>query len=215
MPNNAKIAIIGSGNVGGTLGRRWAQSGHTVLFSSRHPESGQIKKLVADSGPTAGAAIVADAVRRSDVVLLATPWPATQAAVAEAGDLTGKILIDATNPLLPDLSCLEVGTTTSGAETVAGWARGARVVKAFNSIGANIMANPDMGGQPAVLFYCGDDEPAKRVVHDLGAQLGFDAEDAGPLTQARVLEPFALLWVSLAFTRGYGREFAFRIVRRG
>lgn len=215
MPNNAKIAIIGSGNVGGTLGRRWAQSGHTVLFSSRHPESDQIKKLVADSGPTAGATNVAEAVRRSDIVLLSTPWPTTQAAVAEAGDLTGKILIDATNPFLRNLSGLEAGTTTSGAEMVAGWARGARVVKAFNSIGANIMDNPDMGGQPALLLYCGDDAAVKAVVHDLAAQLGFNAMDAGPLTQARALEPLALLWVSLAYARGYGREFAFGIVRRG
>jgi predicted dinucleotide-binding enzyme len=208
------IGIIGSGNVGGTLGKRWAQGGHTVVFSSRTPGSDEMKRLVAQAGATALAATLADTVAAADVLLLATPWPATQAMLAAAGDMTGKTLIDATNPLLPDLSGLEAGTTTSGGEMVAAWARGAKVVKAFNSIGSSIMADAKLRGASALLFYCGDDEDAKGTVHDLAAELGFDAEDAGALTQARLLEPLALLWISLAFTRGFGREFAFQIIRR-
>lgn len=209
-----KIGIIGSGNVGGTLGKRWAQGGHTVVFSSRTPDSPEMKKLVAEAGTSARAATLSDTVPASDVLLLATPWPATKAMVAAAGDLTGKTLIDATNPLLPDLSGIEVGTTTSAGEMVAAWAPGAKVVKAFNSIGSSIMADPVLNGAKAVLFYCGDDEAAKRTVGSLATELGFDAQDAGPLTQARLLEPLALLWVSLAFTRGFGREFAFQLIRR-
>lgn len=129
-------------------------------------------------------------------------------------DLAGKVLIDATNPLLADLSGLAVGANTSGAEMVASWAPGARVVKAFNTIGANIMANTKFAAGPPVLFYCGEDAGAKKVVHDLASGLGFDARDAGPLTQARVLEPFALLWVSLAYPQGYGREIAFQLMTR-
>ena len=208
------IGILGSGNVGGVLGKRWAQAGHTVVFSSRNPASDEMRKLVADSGPHASAALITDVVAASDVLLLATPWPATKSILESAGSLDGKILIDATNPLLPNLSGLEVGTTNSGGELVAGWAPGAKVVKAFNSVGNSIMADPVLAGQSAVLFYCGDDEAAKHTVHQLIAELGFDAQDAGPLTQARLLEPLAHLWISLAFTRGYGRDFAFRIIRR-
>jgi predicted dinucleotide-binding enzyme len=134
--------------------------------------------------------------------------------LSSAGDLTAKTLIDATNPLLPDLSGLEIGNSISGGELVATWAPGAKVVKAFNSIGSSIMADAKLKGQSAVLFYCGDHEEAKKTVHSLAAELDFDPQDAGPLTQSRLLEPFALLWISLAFTRGFGREFAFQLIRR-
>jgi predicted dinucleotide-binding enzyme len=208
------IGIIGSGNVGGTLGTRWSALGHRVVFSSRNPQSDEMRKLVEGAGPGASADTVAEAVRASDVLLVATPWPATQQAVQSAGDLSGKVLIDATNPLLPDLSGLSTGTTTSGGEQVATWAGGARVVKAFNTIGFNIMKNPKFAGSPALLFYCGDDPDAKRVVHQLASELGFDARDAGPLRQARLLEPFALLWISLALKFGYGREIGFQLMTR-
>lgn len=210
------IGIIGSGNVGGVLGSRWAGLGHAVAFSSRNPESEEMRKLVTEAGPNSRAVTAGEAVAASDVILLATPWPATRGAVeGVAAALAGKILIDATNPLLADLSGLEYGTTTSGAEHVAQWAPGARVVKAFNSIGNTIMANPLFdGGRKAVLFYCGDDAAAKQAVQQLAGELGFDPHDAGPLTQARVLEPFALLWISLASRQRYGREFAFELMRR-
>lgn len=111
---DSTIGIIGAGNVGGTLGRRWAANGHNVVFGTR--------------------GTVAQTAASSQVVLLATPWPAARYAIAAAGDLTGKILIDATNPLLPNLASLDSGAT-SGGEQVAAWAKGARVVKAFNTIG--------------------------------------------------------------------------------
>ncbi|MEO8661208.1 MAG: NADPH-dependent F420 reductase [Bryobacteraceae bacterium] len=209
-----KIGVLGSGNVGGTLGRRWAQGGHTVVFGTRRPESDEVQALLAQAGPNARAASSIDAVAASDVVLVSTPWPATKEIVTACGSLAGKIVVDATNPLLPSLAGMEVGTTTSGAEMVAGWAPGATVVKAFNTIGSNVMADAAFGAEKALMFYCGDDAAAKAVVGELAAELGFDARDAGPLTQARLLEPLALLWISLAFAGGYGREFAFQILRR-
>ena len=209
-----QIGIIGSGNVGGTLGKRWAKNGHTVTFSSRDPKSAEMTRLVADAGATARADSVAAAAKASDVILLATPWPAVKSAIASAADLSGKILVDATNPLLPDMSGLEFGNTSSGAEQVAGWARGARVVKAFNTVGFNVMANPQFDGRRAVMFYCGDDPDAKRIVSQLASELGFDAQDAGPLKQARVLEPFALLWITFALVQGYGRDYAFQLIKR-
>lgn len=123
-------------------------------------------------------------------------------------------MIDATNPLLPGLTGLEIGTATSGAEQVAAWTRGARVVKAFNTVGANVMADPSFGGVKPVMFYCGDDKAAKAQVAELAASIGFDARDAGPLTQARLLEPFALLWISLALVHGYVLGIGFQLLER-
>ena len=209
-----KIGVIGSGHVGGALGIRWARGGHTVTFGSRDPGAADVTKLVAAAGSNARAATLADAAKSGDVLLLSTPWPATKDVVQGLGDLTGKIVIDATNPLLPDLSGLVLGTTTSGAEQVAGWARGAKVVRAFNTVGANIMEKPAFGQEKPVLFFCGDDAGAKGQVKKLVDELGFEGVDAGPLTQSRLLEPFALLWISLAYKAGLGREIAFKLLRR-
>jgi 8-hydroxy-5-deazaflavin:NADPH oxidoreductase len=209
-----KIGIIGSGNVGGALGGRWAKLGHEVTFGTRDPQGIRKQQLAAKTGGKTRAASFADTARDNDVLLLATPWPATQQVIEGLGDLHGKILIDATNPLLPDLTGLTHGTTTSGAEQVAGWARGAKVVKAFNTVGANIMENPAFEGHRPVMFYCGDDAQAKDVVKKLIGELVLEPMDAGPLTRARLLEPFALLWISMAFAQGMGRDFAFELLRR-
>jgi len=208
------IGILGSGNVGGTLGRRWAQTGHQVVFGTRDPSADEIKRLVSQSGATARAATLAEAAKDCEVLLLATPWGATKEVLNGLGDLSGKILIDATNPLRPRLDGLELGTTTSAAEQVAGWAAGANVVKAFNTVGFNIMANPAFSGGKPVMFVCGDDADAKRIAKQLADELGFEGVDAGPLTQARLLEPFALLWISLALSFGLGRDIAFKLLRR-
>src|SRR5215472_1296852 len=208
-----KIGILGAGNVGATLGTRWAKGGHQVVFSSREPDSQKMKDVVAKAGPNSKAASVAETVKSSDVIALTTPWTAAQDALKEAGNLSGKILVDVLNPLLPDLSGLEVGNTTSAGEMVAGWAKGAKVVKAFNTIGFPVMADPAINGKPVVMSYCGDDAGAKETVAQLAKELGFDARDAGPLTQARVLEPLALLWISLAYKQGYGTHWGFRVAK--
>ncbi len=207
------IGILGAGNVGGTLGSRWARGGHTVAFGVRDPNSEDARALVAKAG--AGKAVtIPEAARAADVLLLSTPWGAARQVIESLGDLSGKVFIDATNPLAADLSALTVGTTTSAGEQVAQWARGARVVKAFNTVGYNVMEKPAFGAGRALLFYCGDDAVAKQTVRALAEELGFDARDAGPLTQARLLEPFALLWISLAYKQGWGREFAFQTLGR-
>ncbi len=208
------IGIIGSGNVGGALGSRWAAGGHQIVFASRTPDSAEMKALVERAGPNARAGSAEEAVAASEVLLVATPWPATRAVVAGLGPLAGKILIDATNPILPRLAGLEFANTTSGAEQVAEWATGARVVKAFNTVGFNVMEEPNFGAQAATMFYCGDDAEAKQVARQLATELGFSGEDAGPLTRARVLEPFAMLWITLAMVQGYGRDIGFSLLRR-
>jgi 8-hydroxy-5-deazaflavin:NADPH oxidoreductase len=148
----------------------------------------------------------------AEVVALCTPWQGTRDAVAACGDLAGRVLIDCTNPLTPDFAALAVGHTISGAEHVAGWASGARVCKAMNQIGAPMMDAPRLAGAP-VMFVCGDDDAAKKTTIGLVESLGFEAVDSGDLTVARLLEPFALLWIHLALRRGFGTDWGFGILR--
>ncbi len=211
-----RIAIIGAGNVGGTLGARWAQKGHQIVFGVKNPDDERTRALVAKV-PGTRAALVADAAAGSEVVVLAVPWEAAHEAVRAAGPVTGKIVVDATNPVALGAGIsrgLQIGHTTSGAEEVARWATGARVVKAFNTTGWPNMADPSYGGQKAAMFICGDDEAAKKAVAGLAADLGFEVVDAGVLTIARLLEPVAMLWIHLAFARGWGTNFAYGILRR-
>jgi predicted dinucleotide-binding enzyme len=209
-----KIAIIGAGNVGGTLGAAWANRGHEVVFGVRDAAEPKLKELLARAGGKARAASVKDAAAAAEVAALTVPWPAAQDALRSAGDLRGKILLDCTNPLKPDLSGLTVGSTTSGAEQVAAWAPGARVVKIFNTTGFSNMANPEYREGRSMMLYCGDDAQAKKVAAELAAGLGFEPYDVGPLTEARLLEPFALVWIHLAVVQKMGTGFAFRLMRR-
>ena len=188
------IGIIGSGNVGGTLGERWAKLGHSVVFATRERAS------------------LEAAVKSADVVVLAVPWSAAKGLV-ESLDLKGKIVFDCTNPLKPDLS-LAVDSSTSAGEQVAKWAAGASVVKIFNTTGFNNMADPIYGGESTAMFYCGGDARAKAAAAKLASDLGFDPIDAGPIENARLLEPMAALWIWLAYKGGVGSNLAFRVMRR-
>jgi NADPH-dependent F420 reductase len=209
-----KIAVIGTGNVGSTLGRRWAQGGHQVIYGSREPDSPRVSKLVQDCGPNAAAASSSQAAAGAEVVVLATPWDATQAAVEAAGDLRGKIVVDCTNPFSGTSRALGGGQANSGGELVAQWAAGARVVKAFNTTGAGNMADPAYGDMAATMFICGDNPQARATVSGLAAELGFEVVDAGPLMAARYLEPLAMLWVHLAYSQAMGPAIAFKLLKR-
>lgn len=208
-----KIAVIGAGNVGGTLGKGWAKRGHAVTFAVRDVKDPKLQPLLKEASG-ARAALVAEAVAASEVVALATPWDATEAALCGAGNLGGKVLLDCTNPLKADLTGLAVGFATSGGEQVAGWAKGARVVKIFNTTGFPNMADPRYADGPAVMFYCGEDAEAKAVAAKLATDLGFEANDAGGIAVARLLEPYAMLWIHLALRQGFGTGFAFKLMRR-
>lgn len=209
-----KIGIIGTGNVGSALGKRWAASGHRVLYGSRDPQSEKIRELVLASGANARSATIRGAVEDSDIIVLATPWDATAQVVQSITNWQNKIIVDTTNPLNPGLQGLAVGHSTSAAEQIAGWAPEAHVVKAFNCTGANNMADPNYGGAAAAMFICGDDAAAKTTVLGLAQELGFDPVDAGPLSMARELEPLAMLWIKLAYVQGLGRNIAFKLLKR-
>jgi predicted dinucleotide-binding enzyme len=188
------------------LGIPCASASATSLTRRRRPWSAKI-------GGDARLAGVREAAQDADVVVLATPYAANGAAIASAGDLAGKILIDVTNPLGADLSWT-VGFNTSGAEEVAKLAPGARVYKAMNQVGFEVMADSTFAAGKPVIFVAGDEPAGKKVVLDLVAALGFDAVDAGGLAIARLIEPYAVLWIHLMARRNMGRTFAFSLLRR-
>ncbi|MBE9185373.1 NADPH-dependent F420 reductase [Microcoleus sp. LEGE 07076] len=212
-----KIGIIGAGNVGGTLGRILTQKNHSIVFGVRDPQSAKVQSAVASTGGNARAASVRQAASHGQILILATPWNGTQEAIAAAGDLTGKIIIDATNPieLTPAglAAGLTIGHTTSAAEEIAKWAIGAQIVKAFNNIGASCFENLQFGSQTATAFICGDNVDAKKIVTNLAQDIGFEVADAGELKQARLLEPLGMLWIHLAFS-GMGQDFAINLIQR-
>jgi predicted dinucleotide-binding enzyme len=212
-----KLAIIGAGNVGGTLGSAWAQkAGHDIFFGVTNPQSDKTRALLRTLGGKARAGTAAEAAGFSDTIVLTTPWPATEAAIRSMGDLRGKIILDATNPLAmnPDGLVLEIGHTTSAGEKVQAWANGASVFKTLNTTGFANMGNPVFHGRKSVMFVAGDDAANKPKVIDLVGALGFEVIDAGPLRNARLLEAHAMLWIDLTLYRGLGRDWAFAVLRR-
>ena len=208
-----KISVIGAGNVGGALGTGWAKAGHSIIFGVRDTNKPDVKALCAQIGATA--ASPQDAAREGDVVALALPWSVAENAVKSLGDLKGKVIVDCMNPLAMKNGALglERGYTTSGAEAVASWLPGAKVVKTFNQVGAEMMKAGARFETRPVMFLAGDDEGAKSTVSPLVAELGFEPLDAGALQQARILEPFAMVWINQALIRGLGRNWAFGVIR--
>ena len=205
-----RILIVGAGNVGGALGRAWLNRGHDVIYAVPDPQSPKYKSLPADRVKRlAGRA-------GADVVVLATPFPAAKDALEALGDLGGAILIDCTNPLGmgPDGLQLTVGFETSGGEQIASWAKNAAVFKTLNQTGAENMEVADSYRPKPVMFVAGDSSAKKPTVLGLIAELGFEPVDAGPLKQARLLEPFGMLWIELALKLGQTRDFAFSMIRK-
>ena len=212
-----KLAIIGAGNVGGALGANWAQKGHDMFFGVRDPKAEKTQALLKKIGGKARAGSAAEMAAFADVIVLSTPWPATEAAIRSMGDnIKGKIILDAINPLTrgPDGIALEIGHSISAGEKVQGWAAGASVFKTLNTTGFGNMANPVFNGVKSVMFVAGDDVANKPKVINLVGDLGFEVIDAGPLRNARLLEAHAMLWIDLALVRGQGRDFAFALLRR-
>jgi len=196
-----KVALLGKGSVGQALAAAFREAGHEVRFGVRAPEGPEQRSL-------------AEAAAWAEVVVLAVPYAAAGEVVTALPDWGGKVLVDATNPIAPALSGLSVGTTTSGAEQVAAKATGARVVKAFNTTGAENLADARYAGGRPLMPVAGDDPGAREQVRTLAASIGFEAVDAGPLAAARYLEPLAMTWIHLAYRCGLGRGFAFGLLRR-
>jgi 8-hydroxy-5-deazaflavin:NADPH oxidoreductase len=204
-----KIAIIGAGNVGKALSGSFVRAGHDVTISSQHPDNA--RAAAAETGAKA-AATNAGAVPSAEVVVLAVPYGALAEVVDELGDaLTGKVVVDATNPLRPDYQGLAV-EGTSAAEQVQARVKGAKVVKAFNTAFAARQADPLVDGTPLDAFVAGDDEQAKATVMELARSIGFHPIDAGPLELARALEALALLNIMLQIRNNWTWQTGWKLV---
>jgi len=207
-----RIAVIGSGSVGTGLARAWSALGHSVVIGSRSPKSERVAGLVAGIGNGVEAAGLGDSVVGAEVIVLAVPWSAAEESISRLGDVSGRVLIDATNPIARGLK-LDVGHTSSGGEQVAEWASGARVVKGLNIVDARLLDGRKLDGREISIPICGDDADAKRVVTTLIAELGFDVVDAGGLESSRLLEPLTLLMIRLSMKKNLGNEIGFRVLR--
>jgi predicted dinucleotide-binding enzyme len=204
------IAIIGAGNVGKALGQRCRAIAEPLVYGVPEPAKYEAPGHELNA-PVLG---VEDAIRQASIVILAVPHAAAADVAALLADWEGRILVDVTNPLAPKLDGLTVGTTSSAAEQLAAAANGARVVKAFNTTGAENLANPRYPLAAAFLPVCGDDADARAAIVDLALRMGFDAVDLGPLRAARYTEPFAMMWIHMAYACGHGRHFAFARMQR-
>jgi NADPH-dependent F420 reductase len=208
-----KIGTLGTGRMANKLAKLWTAKGHQVFFGSRNAH--KARQLAASLGPNANGGTQAEAVAFGEVILLAVPWTAAEETLKALGPFEGKILIDMTNPIKPTEAGMQLamGHTTSFAEEIARLVPGAKVVKAFNSIYFDNLDKPHYGAAKAGAFFCGDDDQAKAVVTQLSRDIGFDPVDSGPLTNARLLEPLAVLWMQLAFG-GNETDIAFALLRR-
>lgn len=197
------IAIIGSGNIGAGLARLFSST-HRVTLASRHPEQTKAKL------PGFAVADYASAAKAADLVILAVPFAEIPAIAAKLGSLAGKTVIDVTNPLAADYMSLTIGHTTSAGEAVQAAFPQARVVKAFNTVLAQVLAKAAAGAKslPTVLV-AGNHAGANAEVLQLAKDVGFSAFDTGPLTNARYLEPLAELGIQLAYGKGHGGEVGF------
>jgi predicted dinucleotide-binding enzyme len=180
------IGIIGSGNIGGTVGALWVKAGHRVLFSSRHPE--QLKKLVDDLGPLAGAGTVKEALNFGDVVLIAVPYGAyPQIGRDHSGAFRGKIVLDAGNAVPGRDGEIVAEATAQGIGiTSAKYLAGARIVRAFNTLNYRILAREaNRRGSRLAIPIAGDDQEALAVASRLVRDAGFDPVVVGSLQDAK------------------------------
>lgn len=209
-----KIAIVGTGSVGAVLGRRLGAIGHPITFVSRFPGSDRSNELLQLPGVVGVTSSLSDLDSNTPVIIYAGPYDHAQATLQGVDDFAGAILIDCTNPLNKTFDALQLGHCESAGERMGQWARGARVVKSFNTTSVATMAEPNYGEHQATQFYCGDDDAAKQVVAGLIHELGLEPVDAGPLRHARYLEATAMLYIHLAVRGGWGGNCALKILRR-
>lgn len=205
-----KIGIIGAGNIGGNLGAIWAKFGHEIVFGVRNPQSEKTQTLLSQITGNVTAKTLKEAAEFGEIVVIAIHWGVLPEVLAEIGSLlAGKTVIDCTNRMIQPAP----GSAATAAEEIARLAPGAKVFKAFNTLGANNLKNLKFGDRAASTFICGDDVESKKIVTQLAQEIGFDVVDVGGLNTAHLIESLAKLWVQIS-RNSTGREVAFTLLRR-
>lgn len=208
-----KVTVIGAGNMGAAFVKQLTRAGHQVNVTARHFEKAQ---TVAAANPGATAVASDNAAATAEVFVLATAYDDAVNALKSVGDLSGKVVIDITNPLTADYMGLTIGHSTSAAEEIAKAIPGAEVVKAFNTVFAQMLADgADLGnGQHLSVFVASDSERAKQTAKVLAESMGFSTVDAGGLKNARYLEAVAGLNIYLGYGAGLGTSIAPAWIKR-
>ena len=212
------ICILGSGRVGGTLAKRWANIGHTISLVVRDKTSPKATELAKDTrGTLFDNSELVKAFSGSKVIVNALPWLEVEKIFKPFADsLAGKIILDTTNPIKLGADEVKdgllIGHETSAGEQVKIFAPEAIVVKGLNTVGWEIMENPGLIPHQPVAFICGDDD-GKSIVSTLIWELGLRPSDVGSLKEARLTEPLGFLWIHLCFARQWGPEFVINPVK--
>jgi hypothetical protein len=207
-----KIGILGSGNVGQALAKGFLAEGREVLLATHEPDGDKGAQLKKDF-PQATVCTFAVAAEQGGLLVLAVPWSAAQSAIELAGveHTANKTVIDATNVIDRAGDTMVYGfPSRSAAEQIQQWLPESRVVKAFNTVGADLMYKPDFGGTKPTMFIAGNDADAKQQVSDMVMAFGWEPLDAGSLTASRELEAMALVWIRNSMSSG--RNHAFKML---
>lgn len=205
----AHYTVLGAGRLGGTLAKRLASLGHDIHVIVPKPEDAKYQELAALDGISIGSAGTESI--SGDLTFIATPWEATEEALRKLNLTEGQIIVDCTNPVSYGATgmTLAIDANTSAAELIKRWLPTAKVVKTLNQVGSDILSDPTALSPTPMMGIACDDDDAKSTVSTLLADIGFNAFDAGGLSNARLLEAFALLWMTQAFASGDPGGFAF------
>lgn len=204
-----KIAIIGTGNVGGALATKWSAAGHNILLGVKDIENFKGRELLQNEATSVHS--ITEAVKDAEIILIATPAPAAGDVARSLGDTTGKIIIDAMNVVM--------GRGPEGfsntADAILAATNTQKVIKCFNTTGFNNMENPVYNGVCLDAFMAGNDKEAKSIVRQLALDAGFaECYDIGGNDKFFLMEQFAFFWINLALMQGQGREIGFKLLRR-
>jgi predicted dinucleotide-binding enzyme len=200
-----KIGILGSGNIGGTLGKKWVNEGHEIIFGVRNTGSTKVRTLLTEIGSAASAELVEDAIKEAEVILLAIPHAAVAEVVQKnASSMRGKIIIDATNKF--------GSPVVNNIEVISNHVVGAKIFRSFNSLGWEVFADPKFGEITADHFYCGPDDETRSQVEQLIAGIGMNPIYVGGLQKAALVDSLGTLWITLVSQHGMGRHLAFKML---
>lgn len=206
------VAVIGTGDMGDSLGPRFAELGYRVVYGSRTPESDKVKALVTKTGNNASATTPMEAARQGEIVLLLVPWPAMKTVAQSLGDLDGKIVVDVSMPFKQgEDGYPEHMLKTSSAEMIQAWNPGAKLVKTFATMGSQVIDDPLVEGGIISIPIASDHKDAKEKIAGIVAALGLDPVDFGPLRMAREIEIMQMIYmIPLVQNRAENWEFFFR-----